>query len=648
MGLGDPRAWWFALLALPVIALYILRVRLRRAPVATTLFWEQVFEERRPRAFWRRLRHPLSLLAQLLFLALLLSAILDPTLDLPGLEARRVVFVLDDSASMQATDVEPSRFESARTQLREQIRGLGARDAAALVTASSPPRVHCGLTVHRRTLLDALDAVEVRDGATAVVEAVQLARGILGTAERTRIVVLSDGGFPDAAALADDEQVVLQRIGESAENTAITRFQVRRSLLDPLGLEVLLEVAHFGAEPRDVIVDLELDDVPLDALPLHLKPGERVVRTLEKTAMRGGVLHARLRESDALTVDDQARALLPYRSTVQVALLGEPSLFLREVLNTNPVVRLHESADVESIPVGADAVFFHQRLPAELPPGPVFVVDPQGDCDVFEVGDAIAQPLVDQQDHATPLMAHVDLADLFLPSARGIRALLPSRALATTLAGEAIYTAIDRPQGSVLVLGVDLLHGDLPLRTAFPILVDNALAHFSGTTGELMESVATAESIEVSLDALGISSLHSDATPRADSNPERGTAVPLHGAELVLRAPDGGSSVFRARHGMVRVGPFERAGIWMLERASESDAPSQDPADAESERRAIPLAVNATDAEESDLRDHGTAPSEPRVDSAGMLGRPLWFLLALGALLFSTLEWWLVQRRRLE
>ena len=36
---------------------YILKIRLRRVPVSTLLFWEQIFEEKKPRSLWQRLRH---------------------------------------------------------------------------------------------------------------------------------------------------------------------------------------------------------------------------------------------------------------------------------------------------------------------------------------------------------------------------------------------------------------------------------------------------------------------------------------------------------------------------------------------------------------------------------------------------------------
>ncbi|MEZ6046867.1 MAG: BatA domain-containing protein [Planctomycetaceae bacterium] len=58
--------FWF-LLAIPIVIFYLLKIRLRRVPVSTTMFWNQIYEEKKPRSIWQQLRHLLSLLLQLLF-----------------------------------------------------------------------------------------------------------------------------------------------------------------------------------------------------------------------------------------------------------------------------------------------------------------------------------------------------------------------------------------------------------------------------------------------------------------------------------------------------------------------------------------------------------------------------------------------------
>src|SRR3954449_5021962 len=111
MSLANPTALLWALLAVPIVIFYILKLRLRRVPVSTVIFWRQIFEEKKPRSLWQRLRHLLSLLCQLVLLAFLVVALTEPFFSWELLQARRIVLIVDNSASMKATDVAPSRFE---------------------------------------------------------------------------------------------------------------------------------------------------------------------------------------------------------------------------------------------------------------------------------------------------------------------------------------------------------------------------------------------------------------------------------------------------------------------------------------------------------------------------------------------------------
>src|SRR5262245_56850298 len=92
---------WFGL-AMPIIVFYILKIRLRRVPVSTILFWQQIFEQKQPRSIWQHLRHLLSLLVQLAMLMLLVFALAEPFFRWEVQGAKRLVLVVDNSASMNA------------------------------------------------------------------------------------------------------------------------------------------------------------------------------------------------------------------------------------------------------------------------------------------------------------------------------------------------------------------------------------------------------------------------------------------------------------------------------------------------------------------------------------------------------------------
>ena len=152
MNLVNPAALLLAGLAVPIVVFYILKIRLRRVPVSTLLFWQQIFEEKKPRSLWQRLRHLLSLLLQLAFLALLVFALADPIFRWQQARARRLVLVVDNSASMNASDVLPSRLEAAKAEGRRLIDGMRLGDELAIIAAGPQPRVACGPTDHQRTL----------------------------------------------------------------------------------------------------------------------------------------------------------------------------------------------------------------------------------------------------------------------------------------------------------------------------------------------------------------------------------------------------------------------------------------------------------------------------------------------------------------
>ena len=221
-----------------------------------------------------------------------------------------------------------------------------------------------------------------------------------------------------AGQLATDPLVRLHPIGQNTPNVGITQFQVRRSLLDPMGYEILIEVVNASDEPAECRLDLDLNDLPVDVVPLKLSPGQVWSQTFEKTSLEGGRLIAKLASPDALLADNTARALLPARKTQRVLLISPGNLFLAKALAANPLVELKvvkelpEEYDPEVLHV------FHRLLPAELPAGRSFVVDPLGSCDLWEAKEALASPIVTKQDADSPLMRHVRLDNMILPQAR--------------------------------------------------------------------------------------------------------------------------------------------------------------------------------------------------------------------------------------
>jgi hypothetical protein len=619
MNLAHPAAlFWFAL-AIPIVIFYILKIRQRRVPVSTTLFWQQIFEEKQPRSLWEYLRHLLSLLLQIALLCLLVFALTEPFFRWEVLDARRVVLVVDNSASMNATDGSPTRLARAKEEGRRLIDGLRFRDEMAIIAAGTQPQVRCGLTGHQRSLRAALEGIPATDGPTKVNDAVALARRLLTDTKNRKVIVLTDGCFPELEALVQADDIEVIGVGKKTANVGITRYQVRRSLNDPIGYEILGEVVNFSDEPVECRLEIDLNGSVVDVVPIKLESNGKYQHVFEKTSVEGGRLSAKLNRADALAADNQAWALLPRRDLRPVTLVTDGNLFLEKVFQAIPLVKLSVATDLPAAGPAPFVTVLHHKVPGRLPPGPLLVIDPESSSDLWELGEKLQNPIVTKQDKDSPVMAHVRLDNVMMPEARQLKPKGKHQVLATALSGDPLFVAIERPEGKVLVLTVDLNKSDLPLQTAFPIMVTNALNWFSGNKGELRESLAAGSVTEVDV----------PAKPRTG---------------LLLRSPDGQTRPVPSGIARLTLGPLDQCGVWSLISAPSTSAPKPEPNAVEPAPK-IDVACNLSSRQESDLRPPEGVKLKALGVASGYGGRPIWYYLIAVAWGLAGLEWYLYQRR---
>ena len=684
MSFAVPSALAFALIALPIIVFYILKVRLRQVPVSTNMFWKQIFDEKPPRSIWQKFRHLLSLLVQLLLLALMVFALANPYFSWQALKARRVVLVVDNSASMKATDVAPTRFDAAIDRAIELADGLRFRDEMAIVLAGARPDVVLGMSGHVPTLKEAIRSIKVSDNPTEVNSAIELGKQLIGDHPNGEVVVLTDGcsdsntlalggsvkepseaasnsiepeGESSETTEVDDPETKIswQVFATEAANVGITQFQVRRSLVDMLGYEVLASVKNASNKSINCRLEITLTDSVVDVIPLELEPDELWSRSLEKTSREGGILAAtltnirdaneegddeekaneELQKLNALEADDTAWAILPEQKVQNVLIVTEGNLFLRKVFEANPLVSVTTVTEIPEKWPADTLVVLHRMVPDQLPPGDVFVVDPIEDCDEWTIGDTIANPIVTEIDTKSNLMTHVRLDNVLLPEARSIKFETEPRILAGTISKEAVYAQLKRPSGKCLMLSVDLDKSDLAFRTTFPIMVTNALNWFVESSSELRESSATGNLVAWPVD------------------PEK-----LAGKSLILQQPDGSENTIATfRSGQpsqsddsdsLTLGPFESSGIWAL---GQRDGPARMKAgDVPPTELITNFAVNIASERETNLRPTEALLelSEETTSLSGWFGKPVWYYLIFAATILFVAEWLLHQRRVLS
>src|SRR5215207_6620036 len=202
MGLVTPVALGLAALSLPIIALYLLKIRRQEEIVSSTLLWDRVARDLEANQPWQRFRPNWLLFLQLLALLALVAALARPFLTAEAALGNATVVVIDVSASMGASDDNPTRLDDARQEARALIERMPSSGEMLIVAAGAQARVIQPMTGDQDALRSALDRIDQENGAAAMTDALALASSAAARLPDAGIVVISDGDVSNAMVAA--------------------------------------------------------------------------------------------------------------------------------------------------------------------------------------------------------------------------------------------------------------------------------------------------------------------------------------------------------------------------------------------------------------------------------------------------------------
>ena len=457
-------------LTLPaILALYFLRIRRPTRIVPAIHLWPDQIRDRQANVPWQRLRPSWLLLLQLLAAAALVFAAIQPALPASATLARHSIVLLDASASMQATDVTPSRFGEARRQVSAIIDQLGPDDRMTLIAVGPTSRIVASSVGNRDALHRALDGVSPSNGPADLSGALALASGLTRPGDDARAYLFSDGIVEPLRASGDALPFPIEyhRVGVSGENVGLTSLSVRPGAQSR---SASLHVQNFGQQLRTVSIEWRADGRLLDVRPVSLKGGQGEDLTFPVPADSTTVT-ARTDSGDVFALDNSATAAARTPRTFKVALVTPGNIFLQQALRLRTDLEVDVVAPASYRPGTVYALtIFDRFLPATIPGGPMIVIDPPAGS-VLAGGKAVGIGKVRAYDAGDPLLANVDLQDVHVARSQDLRASSFGRVLLTSLQTPLLLVR-EEPYRQAL-FGFDLHESDLPLRIAFPILVQN-------------------------------------------------------------------------------------------------------------------------------------------------------------------------------
>ena len=300
---------WLAAAALPaLVAVYLLHHRFRHRDVSSLMLWAEGRQLSEGGRRVRRLQIPWMLLLELLILLLLVLAGLDVRWQ-SEMMRRRIVVVLDDSASMRAVGSGgQSAQERAMGLLSKELAGHGDLLTRALLAGSET------VPVEGESAKEILDGI--KEQWTCLQGSCDLG-GALALAGRTmpdaRVLVLTDCAPP--AGIDDDGRVVWLSAGEASENLAL----IGAARSDDLnGGRCLVQIANYGSVERASDVQWVTQD-GRSALEHCVVPADGEVTLSRRVSEGAGDVRVALTTRDSLGLDDGAWLLAEGDAALRVS-----------------------------------------------------------------------------------------------------------------------------------------------------------------------------------------------------------------------------------------------------------------------------------------------------------------------------------------
>jgi len=478
MSLLLPAALAFGIIIPIIFLLYFMRPKRQERVVSSTFLWQQASQDLQASRPWQKLRITALLLLQILAAIVIVLVLTRPATFISSPIGGNTIIILQASASMQATDVSPSRFEAARSEISNLIDGLGPSDQLSLITMAKTPQVLVAFSSDKNQLTSALQRAKVTNQDADLEQALSLATSLAAGHTDAQILVIGDGHvLPPDQTLVSAFPVRYLQIGTDAPNAALLALA---SQTIQGKLVALAQIANYSNQQRSIPVELYADGNLVGVQTAILGAGASGALQWGPLPPTTRFLHARIITQDAMTIDHDAWAIAGGSMLGRVLLVTKGNSFLEASLRLQPNIDLYETTPAKYTNVGNfDLTVFDGFVPSNLPSGAIFFVNPPTDSNTFgKSGAEISISNISEGSDTQNLLNQVDLSSIHvvrkshqLTPAAWMQPIIVTPETPLLIAGE-------QDNRRIGVLSFDLHDSDLPLQPAFPILMYNIVNWF--------------------------------------------------------------------------------------------------------------------------------------------------------------------------
>ena len=478
MSLLIPAALAFSIIIPAILLLYFMRPKRQERVVSSTLLWQQASQDLQASRPWQRLRITALLLLQILAAIVIVLVLARPATFIRSPIGGNTIIILQASASMQATDVPPSRFEEAKSNITDLIDGLGPSDQLSLITMALTPQVLIAFSSDKSQLTSALQRAKVTNQDADLEQALSLATSLAAGHTDAQVLVIGDGHvLPPDQTLVASFPVRYLEIGTDAPNAALLALA---SQTIQGQLVSLAQIANYSHQQRSIPVELYADGKLAGVQTAILPAGASGALQWGPLPPATRFLHARIISQDAMTIDHEAWAIAGGSMHGRVLLVTKGNSFLEASLRLQSNIDLFETTPDKYANVGKfDLTVFDSFVPSSLPSGALFFVDPPAGSYIFgQSGAEIIISHISAGSDSQNLLNQVDLSSIHVVRKSHHLSLAPWMQSVIVTPETPLLVAGEQNNRRMAVLSFNLHDSDLPLQPTFPIFIYNLVNWF--------------------------------------------------------------------------------------------------------------------------------------------------------------------------
>jgi len=351
-----------------VIIIYILRSKYNEQTVSSTFLWrlsEKFLKRRNPLSGLTGL---ISLILQILTIAVISFAIARPVFVLPG-AANDYCFVLDASGSMNMESGKSTRFELAKDEIIDVIKDSKRGSSYTLITVASDSVLAFDGVTDKDSAIDIIGDLSAENTALDNATLLSTAQERFDKNPSSLVYVVSDKRF------SAHENVELIEVGDTdVENSAV--FTPTYSHAGGK-LSVSADVVSYTGD-KTLKVRLLVDGKEAAEREVYVKAGERTPVSFEYVCSRFESFEVRLDGEDGYPADDRA---ITYNvkgdKTYSNLIVSETGFFLRAVIDAllDSEVTLISPKQYGSVTEQYGLYIFDSYEPEVLPDGAVWLIN---------------------------------------------------------------------------------------------------------------------------------------------------------------------------------------------------------------------------------------------------------------------------------